>query len=186
MLGLLELWVDYQSCRNSSFKNLLPCINSCFPIIKTPMSLFYLLHFLYFSANLLLLGYYDLCTIAYIVSSEITERNVSLSDFIQNIISWSLLPSSLGNDHFRAYLVEAFPQVCSLQVHACLLSAAGHRPRAQSCRLRALQQRVLALCCRKKEKVARFNGNIPIQARLYSLTRICCSASHKTGLWIQY
>lgn len=63
-----------------------------------------------------------------------------------------VLPSGLGNDHFRADLVEPFPQVWSLQVHAGLLPGAGNRRRAHGCGLRALQQRVLALCCTGKRR----------------------------------
>ena len=72
--------------------------------------------------------------------------NSSSLSFI--LFIWSpVLPSSLCNNHLRANLVEPFPQVWSLQVHAGLLPGAGHRRRAHSCGLRALQQRVLALCC---------------------------------------
>ena len=72
--------------------------------------------------------------------------NSSSLSFI--LFIWSpVLPSSLCNNHLRANLVEPFPQVWSLQVHAGLLPGAGHRRRTHSCGLRALQQRVLALCC---------------------------------------
>lgn len=53
----------------------------------------------------------------------------------------SASPSGLGDDHLGADLVEALPQVRALQVHA------GVRRRAHSSGLRALQQRVVALCC---------------------------------------
>lgn len=75
----------------------------------------------------------------------ITHTVLKTSTFVSVCFSNSVLPSSLGDYHFRANLVEPFPQVWSLQVHSGLLPGAGDRRRARSCGLRALQQRVLAL-----------------------------------------
>lgn len=84
--------------------------------------------------------YFLLLTILTVVFTQTSDSHVT-----------SALPSSLGDNHFRANLVEPFPQVGSLQVHPGLLpgagagAGAGDQRGAQRCGLRALQQRVLAL-----------------------------------------
>lgn len=76
-----------------------------------------------------------------LIYSQANGRDMFIFVNVPPSCSVSVSPSGLGNDHLGANLVEPFPQVRALQVHA------GVRRRAHCCGLRALQERVVALCC---------------------------------------
>lgn len=84
---------------------------------------------------------------------KLLERGLSLVRLLLLLLFFPLhaSPSSLGDNHLRANLVEPLPQVGPLQLHPGLFAGARHRG-ARSRGLRPLQQRVLALCCTGTER----------------------------------